>query len=261
MLSELFTSLTTPFPRTPRRMGYLAEQIAIRARERRCRAAWASHLAQSRAEMLAAAEGCAGRGRCVVVGAGLCLDVPLDRLASMFREVVLLDVGFLERSGPSNVRRIAWDATGSLERWHADRAMPDQQALTLGDPGWPAGVGQPDLTISASILSQLHLGPMAWLERSRPRPEGFDDRLADGLGRLHQVWLAGLPGRRLLITDLAEVARNPHGVVIGETPTAASRLGLPPPHRTWEWNLAPIPEISAEHDLSHRVGAWLDPTA
>lgn len=259
MLAELLTSLTTPFPRIPRRMGYLAEQIAIRARERRCRAAWAPHLAASRALMLEVAGGCPGRERCVVVGAGLCLDVPLVQLAAMFREVVLLDVGFLERGGPGNVRRIAWDATGSLARWHADPAMPDQQALAVGDPGWPPGIGQPDLTISASILSQLHLRPALWLGRCTERAEDFEERLADHLGRLHLAWLATTPGRRLLITDLAEIASDRHGQLIGEIPTAASRLGLPATHRQWEWNLAPIPEIARDQGMRHRVGAWIDP--
>jgi len=51
VLAELITSLITPFPRIPRRMGLLREQIAIRARERRCRAQWAGHLAASRQAM------------------------------------------------------------------------------------------------------------------------------------------------------------------------------------------------------------------
>lgn len=259
MLAELFASLTTPFPRVPRRLGFLAEQIAIRARERRCRAAWAPHLAASHARMLAAAESCPRRARCVVVGAGLCLDVPLQRLAALFDEVVLLDVGFLERGGPGNVRRIPWDATGALERWHADPAMDDAQALETREPGWPDGVGEPDLTISASILSQLHILPAAWLERGRPRPDGFDQRLADRLAGLHRGWLASRPGRRLLLADLAVVNRGPDGAETANQPTATARLGLPAPDAHWEWLLAPAPEDAADHDIVHQVGAWSDP--
>jgi hypothetical protein len=261
MLAELFASLTTPFPRTPQRMGYLAEQIAIRARERRCRSAWAPHLAASRTMMLEVAHGCQRRERCVVVGAGLCLDVPVIELARLFRDVVLLDVGFLERGGPANLRRIVWDATGSLERWHADPAMTDTQALDVDDPGWPPDAGEPDLTISASILSQLHLRPALWLGRGRNRAADFEDRLADRLGRLHLAWLAGRPGRRLLITDLAEITQDRRAQTVGETPTAASRLGLPVPDRHWIWNLAPIPEVSRDQGISHGVGAWIDPSS
>jgi hypothetical protein len=210
--------------------------------------------------MLEVAKDCPGRERCVVVGAGLCLDVPLVQLAGMFREVVLLDVGFLERGGPANVRRIAWDATGSLERWHADPTMSDTQALAVTDPGWPAGVGPPDLTISASILSQLHLRPALWLGRDMDRSNDFDNRLADRLGRLHLAWLATRPARRLLITDLAEITSDRHGQQIGENPTAASRLGLPQAGRQWAWHLAPIPEIARDQGVHHQVGAWIDPS-
>lgn len=256
MLAELLAALTTPFPRPARRMGYLAEQIAIRARERRCRAGWAPHRAASRDAMLRAADACAAHRRCAVVGGGVCLDIPLPELAARFAEVVLLDVGFLERGGPRNVRRVAWDATGALARWHADPAMDDGRALEVGDPGWPAGIGEPDLTISAGVLSQLHILPAAWLERRRDRPDGFDRRLAGGLARAHLAWLRARPGRRLLIADLAEVARGRDGREAERVAVGAALLDLPPPERTWTWDIAPAPEADPDHDLRHQVGAW-----
>jgi hypothetical protein len=48
MLAEWWSYLTTPCSPEARRMGYLRESIAIRARHRRCRHAWAPHLAKTR---------------------------------------------------------------------------------------------------------------------------------------------------------------------------------------------------------------------
>lgn len=259
MLAELFTAAFTPFPRPARRMGYLAEQIAIRARERRCRAGWALHREACHAAMLAAAETCARHERCVVIGGGVCLDIPLRALADRFAEVVLLDVGFLERSGPRNVRRVAWDATGAMSRWAADPAMPDETALDVRDPGWPTGVGDPDLTISAGVLSQLHILPAAWLERHRDRPDGFDVRLAERLARTHLAWLRARRGVRLLLTDLAESACDRRGHEVERIAVGAALTDLPPPDRTWIWDIAPAPEADPEHDIRHHVGAWLLP--
>lgn len=261
MLAELLTSLLTPFPRIPRRMGHLAEQIAIRARERRVRAAWAPHLAASRAAMLAAAGRCPGRGRCVVVGAGLCLDVPLAELAARFAEVVLLDVGFLERGGPANVRRIAWDATGCLEAWHADPRMDVDEALALAerDPGWPSGLGDPDLTVSANIISQLDLLPAPWLARRRWRPDDFAERLGTVLARTHLRWLRARPGTRALIGDLAATLIPADGTSPTTRPLPPSQLGLRDPDQGWDWDIAPIPEWNRREHLRHRVGAWIDP--
>ncbi len=255
MLAELAAWLTTPFPRDARRLGYLSEQIAIRARERRCRAAWAGHLAASREAMLAAAG--PGGGLCVVAGAGLCLDVPLDGLAARFRRVVLLDLGFLERGGPRNVERMPWDATGAVSAWARDPAMDDATALAAVSPTWPAGLPEPDLLVSASLLSQLHLRPLVWLQRRRPRGPDFAAALGQRCSQAHLAWLRRHARRTLVIADRAQVARRRDGGEADREPTGTDGLGLGPPERTWTWRIAPAPEWDPVLDLEHEVGAWL----
>lgn len=261
MLAELITSLITPFPRIPRRMGLLHEQIAIRARERRCRAQWAGHLAASRQAMLDAAGRCPAHGLCVVVGAGLCLDVPLVELARRFASVVLLDVGFLERSGPANVRRVPWDATNCMEAWFNDPRMDESEAINRAerDPGWPPGVGQPDLTISANIISQLDLLPGPWLSRKRWRHDDFRERLAIALATTHLRWLRRQPGAHLLIGDMRATLTSKDGSEVEERTLAPARVGLREPDRAWDWDIAPIPEWNRRQHLRHRVGAWFEP--
>lgn len=77
MLHELNTYLATPCPACVRRMSYLHEAIASRARYHRNRKARLPHLDNTRAFVLAAAERCADKGSVAIYGAGLLHDVPL----------------------------------------------------------------------------------------------------------------------------------------------------------------------------------------
>lgn len=258
MLRELLTHLLTPFPAPARRLGYLHEQIAIRARHRRHRQGWAPHLAACRGMIADAVGLCPRREVVAVVGAGVCLDVPVAELAASFRRVLLLDVGFLDRQAIARVERHAVDVTGCLQQWH-DQPRLDDAAVLVTPPAWPIGLPAPDLTISANLCGQLHLLPAAWLERHRPRGADFRQRLGHALAAAHLAWLRARPGHSLLIADLAELAIDRGGVVVDEQPTVCAGLGLRAPDRTWDWALSPIPEWDPQHHLRHRVGAWLDP--
>jgi hypothetical protein len=115
MIREWLTQLITPFPAPARRMRYLYEQIAIRARHRRHRAAWAPHLVACRDAVRQAVPCCQGQELAAIVGAGVCLDMPLPELTARFRRVVLLDVGFLDR--PASCERCPYDqGPGSPDR-------------------------------------------------------------------------------------------------------------------------------------------------
>src|SRR5690242_1514443 len=91
MILEWLEAALTPCPKDLRDFGYRTELIAIGARHRRCRAAWASHLAHSRRAVERAIARAAGRDTVIVLGSGRLLDVPLATLAAAFRHVVLVD--------------------------------------------------------------------------------------------------------------------------------------------------------------------------
>ena len=85
MIIEWIRSLLTPCPKWARKMGYLAESIAIQARAKRCSAAWAPHQEQSRQMILQAANQCEQKRTVVIAGSGACLDVPLLELTATVR--------------------------------------------------------------------------------------------------------------------------------------------------------------------------------
>lgn len=242
MLAEWLTSLVTPCDPAVRRLGYLHELIAIRARHGRCAPAWAGHIAACRAFV---DERAPGGDLAVVVGAGLCLDVPLDLLTARYRRVVRFDLCFLGRQ--RGVEQRFFDVTGGVRTW-ARRPQNDPRTA-LVDPGWPTDLPAPDLVLSANLMTQLHLFPEQWL---RPHHPGVD--LADACARLHLGWLARRPGVRLLIADVEERVLDAQGALACRLPTSA-RL-LPPPLRTWTWDLAPQGEHDPDHALQRLVGAW-----
>lgn len=92
MLREAVEWALTPAPGPARQLGYLAESIALEARWRRCRRAWASHLENSRRAVMDAAASCPRRRLVAILGSGPLLDVPLASLARTFDRVLLVDI-------------------------------------------------------------------------------------------------------------------------------------------------------------------------
>ncbi|HYC70860.1 MAG TPA: hypothetical protein VEB66_06615 [Opitutaceae bacterium] len=266
MLSELLHRLCSRALPAARALGHWREHRDIAKRHGRVRAAWAGHLAASRAAILEAADRAPARRRCVVIGAGDCLDVPVAELAARFGSVVLADVVIgrgarrLEKEFPGRVQGVVWDASGALARLAAVRAAVDAREaariLAEADPGPPPG-GEADFLVSANCLSQLGLVPGHSLP-AQARDKDLPEKCARAAGRRHVAWLGARPGLRLLLADAAELDIGPDGRLLKRV-TLYERFGLPRPEKTWRWDLAPIPEWSPDFARMHEVGVWTWP--
>jgi hypothetical protein len=231
MLRELLEACLTPAPAWARRLQLPREQAAIRARHRRHAAAWAPHLAASRAAMGAALA--AVRPRAVVVlGGGVLLDVPLAELTAGGTRVLIVDgcAGRAERRAiaAAGAEFLSWDVSAG------------------GAPPW----GAADLTISANLASQLGLAPARRAGLSGAAADAERDRHAAA----HVAWLRAQPGARLLIADTHQLAIDTDGseadrVTLGGLPATA-------PDRTWAWDIAPRGEWDRRYALRHLVAAW-----
>jgi hypothetical protein len=230
MIAEWLEHATTPCARPWREMGHLREIIAIAARHRRHRAAWAPHLEATRATIVEAAEGCARHDTALVAGSGLLLDVPVEALAARFSRVLLADVVHLRaarrrtRALP-NVTHLDADVTGCLEAVHRTRRPADSAGPFLDDP-------RIDLVVSANVLSQIPLLPCAWL--GLPPTDAFARALVEG----HLTWLRGFRGRACLVTDWQRVWST------GEVEDTLAGVRLPEGGREWTWAVAPRGEIA-----------------
>lgn len=247
MLAEWITYLTTPCPWPLRRLGYLREVIGTQSRYRRCAAAWAPHLKNSRRAILAAAD-TPGRRKVTVLGSGLLLDVPLAELAATFEEVALVDVLHLRPARRaahrfSNVRLVEADVSGVIGQLPDPEAVPPSPDLPEGDA---------DLVVSANLLTQLPFLPCRWLSRRAEQEEAIA-AFARALMGEHLAALARLPGRVCLITEVEH--RLCDGENTAETFDPLYGLDVGAVSAEWLWDIAPRPEINRRYDVRYRVVA------
>lgn len=259
MLRELLEHRLTPCPRHIRALGFLSESVALGARYRRQRGAWAPHVAACRRFILDAADRVPAGGRLLVAGAGRLIEVPLGALCQRFAEVVLADVVH-----PLPVRAAAWrlprvrfwplDVTGVLE--------PLQAALTAGSP-LPVppedGLfdGAPfDLVLSCNLLSQLPLLPLDAIEAQAPLvDEAARTAFAQALVHAHLRWLRRAGRAAAVFTDQESLWLDREGRII-ERESSLWNIPMPPPDRSWDWDIAPAGEQERDLALRHRVGGW-----
>lgn len=254
MLLEAYTWLTTPCAALPRRLGYLRESIATAARARRCTAAWAEHLARTRAVILDTAT---GGERVRILGAGLLHDVPLAELAARYGRVELVDWVFLRASRRaagrhSNVYCVEGEVSGIVAALVQARTPEEVDALlALPEPDPEPG----GLTISLNLLSQLPLLPLACLARRFPALD--EVRLnAWGLALMHRHLerLRAVP-EALLIADAQQTYVDRHGAVRVQTDYGQHFGYAAEAQAEWDWPLAPSGELPDGGRAQHRVVA------
>jgi len=230
--------------------GHLAELVAIWARHRRQRQAWAEHLTRARALCLRAAEACPQQSRrcALVLGAGSLLDVPLEELARLFRRVVLADMAFL----PGTLRLAK--ALGNVDCQSADLTgcLDDPGAAAVQAPALSLGLADLDFVYSANLLSQLPLSPLGALGQRSPQP-GPEELSACGAAvvRAHLDGLKRLGCPACLVTDTLE-----RGLADGRPEFEADLLfGVQPdlPGDTWLWRIAPRGEKHPRLDFERQV--------
>lgn len=260
MLTELYTYLTTSCPQYVRHMDYLYEIIAMRGRSLRNRVAWQPHLDKSRNFILKSAGKCRQKNRVVVLGAGLLLDVPLQELSSMFREVVLADIVILPEVRRAvkrypNVKLMQHDVTGMAQELY-ERVQRGVHGLPKSTPGLPIMNGEADLVVSLNILSQLWVMPRAYaLKKLRGLSEEQVDDWCGQIVSAHYDMLRIQACAVCLVADHAFVKQDRTGAVINE---GSSLYGhdLPVPEMSWDWDVEPIGEGSRFASKKLHVGAW-----
>ena len=255
MLAEWFKHLRIPSPPHLKAMGYVRELIAVEARHRRCAEAWAPHLEACRKLILDAARD-VGHGRVTVLGSGLLLDVPVDELAGLFKDVILLDIFHMPATQErvrvhANVRLVSADVTGVVEAtWNhvadgRDGPLPPPQADA-------SPYADSDLVVSANLLTQLPLLPLGLVQK---KGRGYGDEETNAFARNivenHLELLAALPGRVTLLTETKRVICDGTEVLHEIDPLFGAVL--PASGRKWTWDIAPRPEINGKIDLRFRM--------
>jgi len=260
MLPELFTYITTRCPSHIRRMGYLYEAIGLKCRYKRHPASWQNHLEKTRQFVLSAAGKSQGRGKVIILGSGLLLDVPLETLSSMFREVVLIDIVCLPEvhrriKEYDNVIFLQQDVTNIAETLYQNvqygrRELPSARSVV---PEIDKDTG---LVISLNTLSQLTVVLRKYaLKKLKGLARDHVEAWCRQIIEAHYAFLRSLPCNLCLIADHRYTKRDRNGRITAQGSTI-SGISLPAPDDSWTWNIAPIGEESRFYSKELDVGAW-----
>jgi hypothetical protein len=251
MFAELALRLFTAAPADIRRLGLVADAVALWSRASRRRADWAPHEARCHAIVERALADLTRRDTVAVLGSGLCRDVPIDILADRFARVVLVDAVHLwpvrrRLRRFANVEFVACDITGTAA-WITGMADARSDALARfrDDP-------RVDLVISANLLSQIAVGPEDWLDDHPQRARALPPDLPQQLIPWHLDDLARFPCPVCLLTDV-EMRRIDRAGAVIEQMDLVEGAELGPPDDAWDWLVAPYGEIGRNVARVHRV--------
>ncbi|MEE7449244.1 hypothetical protein MRF4_16355 [Methylobacterium radiotolerans] len=244
MLLAWALSVLNPAPLSLRRLGYVRQSGLLHARSRRCRAAWAPHLARARGVITATAESTRQRRHAVVLGSGLLDDVPLGDLARLFDRVSLVDAVH------------PWPARLAARR-NAKVALVTADISAGLSGSWTDSCTSADLIVSANLLSQLPLVPIdAYEARGREAPPRLGAHLVDAHLAALDALARGVE-RVCLITDTVQREEDRTGRTT-DSRDLLFGITVPPAEATWDWEIAPFGEIGRSHRLIHRVNGYTD---
>lgn len=251
MLTEMTIWATSRAAPSARKAGLVSEVAGIAGRYKRQKKAWAHHLTQTKSFIEDNLHHAIEEKPILVLGAGLCLDIPLDRLNQHAAGVILADAVFplstqLKVRSFKNIKLMCGDLTGFLQPfWNTrqdDKISPPTSA--------PLPKGEFGMVISCNILSQL---PLSF--SSSPPVDEIEMRLTAAIQLAHMRALENYPCPILLLTDYER-----HEKQKGEVQTIATvspQLLPGDPIQNWRWHIAPEGEVSPGLDVSLTVGGWL----
>ncbi len=223
---------------------------------------WSSHISNTRKFISDCARRCFGRRKCVVLGSGYCLDVPVLELSRMFDEVCLVDIVH-----PRHVRRriretknvklveeditkVAAEALNSVNRYK-DFSVD----MLIHTPNYCSGnftdtLGTFDLVISANTLSFLAEPINAHLAQLKL----IDDIAADTLQAfLQQYHINMLPkGKSCIISPISQRHYNSDGLQMYDHSIAYIPAEIIRDPQSWTWS------YSNNHTgrIEYGVKAW-----
>lgn len=258
MIRELIESWTTPTTPAARKLGYLYESIAYRARFRRCEKSWRGHIESCHHAILQSVRSLPRTETLLIMGSGPLYEIPMDELKARFSRVILVDL-----VQPVEVRRrwghrpdvllMEQDLLGlsaELMKWRPGRPVPAPRPPDLS-------FLQPDFVISANCLSQLALVPRENLEKNARGglPEDQLDRFCYDISRAHLDHVRGFDVPHLIIADYETRLLDRRGLVTQRSTPFFETEWLEQ-HQQWNWSIAPRGEIDFSNSLEMSVGAF-----
>lgn len=258
MILEALHHFLTPAAKEIKALGFVRESIAIEARYKRCRHAWAGHLDKCQQHILAAASDLKENATIMVIGSGALHDVPVDDLLLLGHRITLVDIVHLAKTRRQYAQNgqitfLEQDVTGLIKPlfdWQegAGSLIAAKNKLSKID------LAKADLVISLNILSQLPINLIKYAAQwNIPLPNDFENIL---LGR-HLDLLHNLAPKHLIISDLERQYWVDGKAAKRETALPKNICQrLQKPCDTWDWHIAPKGELDKDISLLHKVACW-----
>lgn len=260
MFVEAFKYITTDCKPEFRRLGYLHESIALEARYHRLHGAWKEHVEQCKNLIRLAVEQCETQRKVVVLGSGILAEIPLTFLSERFESVVLVDLIHVKSVRKrvatfDNVQLIEADISGlSPALFHLNK---NSKTLPKSEPHIPGLDKTVDLIISANLLSQIYVGPLNYIvSRVRFSNEEFI-QWCQSIIYAHMQSLLDSGCRVCLITDSLHEEKNLNGRLIRREDVLFG-VKLPDSAWCWDWQLAPLGEVSKNYSVSADVAGYIN---
>jgi len=275
-LSYVFHALCCP--KHIREIGILQELIGVEARADRLKHSWQEHLDLTKSFIVDQASN-SDRNKVVIFGAGLVNDIPLKELSERFKEVVLVDLIFMQSTINKikyfdNVSFIELDVSGNLkslyqavQEFKSSGNLQDlnsrMNSLMNFIPDYFITDSEVSLVVSLNLLSQLPLCVEQWLEKQKinfdflPLYKSFITNHLEYLQRLHSKHK-----NIVLITDTQkQILNHEHQLVAAESSIkdliVADYLPQAKLLKSWNWLLAPLGELDTKYQLQLNVDAFV----
>lgn len=243
MILEALRHFLTPAPPAVKKMGYVREAIAIEARYKRCRSAWAPHLENCKAEILKAVASLQKGDRVMILGSGALHDVPVAEILAQELDLICVDIVHLPhmRRQYKELTFIEKDITELVEPLYKAGSLPNSY-----DVEWEI---EAELVISLNLLSQL---PLCLVDYAEKQNRALPDDFAEQVAQAHLDWLKNLKTPVLLICDRERYYYE------GEQQVACEQTAQGPgkPQMSWLWDVAPKGEAGKNISIQHRVRVY-----
>jgi len=263
MLKEAWIWLRACCAMPARRLGHLAEAIALDARAERQHFHWQTHLSHTRTAILRIAAQCPAKRCALILGSGSCHDVPLAELSHQFERVLLVDIVHLpalraRAKAFANVRWLETDLTGIAHWLDSVRGRVSAAQLATVDLPFPTVLQAQDVDFIASVnlLSQLPVKPVEYLQRQSPHLTLADlNAFAWRLLRAHVAALQQVAVPVCLITDDVQRTWNREHQLVEQSALVESLALSAAVFERWQWPVAPTGELPDGHYAAHDVVA------
>lgn len=247
-----------------RKFAYKKDQNGIINRYLREEKAWAEHLKNTRDFIIQAAEN-KEKSSCVILGSGWLLDVPIEKLNTIFDKIYLVDIVHPKQithkfRKNEKIVFVEADISGYLEttyRFIKENKKKPETLINIKENFAPELTGlikSASMVVSVNILNQLDILICDYITKLNIYP---DDEINRFRKIIQQTHLDLLPqNKSCIITDYEELNYDDNMKLIKTKPLVYTNLPKTGKLIKWRWNFDMHKTYHRKYKTVFKVMAW-----